>query len=131
MTLSLLIAALHTGHTCLEGLVSNHWCKHGQLHYYHLYYSYHRQYFTLRDIIHFMLYYQIDTYQKRWPHILTTASFAVSKQILHSNILSSFSFSSVKPADPDDLDEPACSFVLVILKVSIHLKFYRYSYVLK
>lgn len=38
MTLSLLIAALHTGQTCLVGLVSNHWCRHGQLHYYRWYY---------------------------------------------------------------------------------------------
>lgn len=58
MTLSLLIAALHTGHNWRVGRVSNHWCKHGQ--------------------------------QNRWPHKLTTASLAVSKQILHSNTDSSF-----------------------------------------
>lgn len=27
-------------------------------------------------------------YQKRWPHKLITASFDVSKQMLHSNVLS-------------------------------------------
>lgn len=32
--------------------------------------------------------------QNKCPHMLTTASLAVSRQILHSNILSSFSFSS-------------------------------------
>lgn len=109
MTLSLLIAALHTGQTCLVGLVSNHWCRHGQLHSCHSNYSiitFHLIGVTLLLNIH----------QNRWPHILTTASFAVSKQILHSNILSSFSFSSVEPADPDDLEEPACSLVLLILK---------------
>lgn len=31
ITLSLLIAALHTGHIFLAGRVSNHWCKQGQL----------------------------------------------------------------------------------------------------
>lgn len=56
MTLSLLMPALHTGHTWLVGLVSNHWCKHGQ--------------------------------QKRCPHRLMTASLAVSRQMLHSNVLS-------------------------------------------
>lgn len=30
ITLSRLMPALHTGHTCLLGLVSNHWCKQGQ-----------------------------------------------------------------------------------------------------
>lgn len=58
ITFSLLIAALHTGHSWRVGRVSSHWCKHGQ--------------------------------QNKWPHILTTASLAVSKQILHSNIESSF-----------------------------------------
>lgn len=58
ITFSLLMAALHTGHSWRFGRVSSHWCKHGQ--------------------------------QNKWPHILTTASFAVSKQILHSNIESSF-----------------------------------------
>lgn len=61
-------------------------------------------------------------YQNRWPHILTTASFAVSRQMLHSNILSSLSFSfslsSADPADPDGLDGPACSLVLLILSIS-------------
>lgn len=56
ITLSLLIPALHTGQTCLFGLVSNHWCKHGQ--------------------------------QKRCPQRLITASLDVSRQILHSNVLS-------------------------------------------
>lgn len=31
ITLSLLIAALQTGHICLVGRVSNHWCRQGQL----------------------------------------------------------------------------------------------------
>lgn len=48
--------ALQTGHTCLVGRVSNHWCKQGQ--------------------------------QKRCPHRLITASLAVSRQMLHSNVLS-------------------------------------------
>lgn len=61
ITFSLLIAALHTGHSCRLGRVSSHWCKHGQ--------------------------------QNKCPHILTTASLAVSKQMLHSNMESSF-FSS-------------------------------------
>lgn len=39
MTLSLLIAALQTGQTCLVGLVSSHWCKHGQLQFYYSYYD--------------------------------------------------------------------------------------------
>lgn len=56
ITLSRLIPALHTGHTCLFGLVSSHWCKQGQ--------------------------------QKRCPHRLITASLAVSKQMLHSKVLS-------------------------------------------
>lgn len=56
ITLSRLIPALQTGHTCLFGLVSNHWCKQGQ--------------------------------QKRCPHKLMTASLAVSKQMLHSKVLS-------------------------------------------
>lgn len=56
ITLSRLIPALHTGHTCLFGLVSSHWCKQGQ--------------------------------QKRCPHKLITASLAVSKQMLHSKVLS-------------------------------------------
>lgn len=67
--------------------------------------------FLFSDVLCWM-----NSYQKRWPHILTTASFAVSKQILHSNILSSFSFSSAEPADPDDLDGPACSLVLLIFQ---------------
>lgn len=58
ITFSLLMAALHTGHSWRVGRVSSHWCKQGQ--------------------------------QNRCPHILTTASLAVSKQILHSNIESSF-----------------------------------------
>lgn len=32
MTLLWLMPALPTGHTCLLGLVSSHWCKHSQLH---------------------------------------------------------------------------------------------------
>lgn len=65
ITLSLLIAALHTGHTWRFGRVSNHWCRHGQ--------------------------------QKRCPHILTTASRAVSRHILHSIMCSSFFSSSPLP----------------------------------
>lgn len=56
ITLSRLIPALHTGHTCLVGRVSNHWCRQGQ--------------------------------QKRCPHRLMTASLAVSRHMLHSNVLS-------------------------------------------
>lgn len=56
MTLSLLMPALQTGHTCRLGLVSNHWCKQGQ--------------------------------QNRCPHRLITASLAVSRQMLHSKVLS-------------------------------------------
>lgn len=63
----------------------------------------------------FLLSHQTNIYQNKWPHILTTASFAVSRQILHSNILSSFSFSSV---EPDGLDGPACSLVLLISRGS-------------
>lgn len=51
-------------------------------------------------------------YQKRWPHMLTTASLAVSKQMLHSNIRSSFSFSSV--VDPEGLDGPGCCSTVLI-----------------
>lgn len=58
ITFSLLMAALQTGHSCRDGLVSSHWCKQGQ--------------------------------QNKWPHMLTTASLAVSKQMLHSNMESSF-----------------------------------------
>lgn len=39
----------------------------------------------------------VGTYQNKWPHILTTASLAVSRQMLHSNIRSSFFSSSVAP----------------------------------
>lgn len=58
MTLSRLMPALHTGQTCLFGLVSNHWCKHGQ--------------------------------QNKCPQRLITASLDVSRQMLHSKVLSWF-----------------------------------------
>lgn len=126
MTLSLLIAALQTGQTCLVGLVSSHWCKHGQLQFYYSYYNDCQVFFILCSI------YQIrwNTYQNRWPHILTTASLAVSRQMLHSNILSSFSF-SFSSADPDGFEGPASSLVLIfcVSCVSIaynqHLKPYN------
>lgn len=56
ITLSRLMPALQTGHTCLFGLVSSHWCKQGQ--------------------------------QNRCPQRLITASFDVSRQMLHSKVLS-------------------------------------------
>lgn len=34
------------------------------------------------------MYAQTPAYQKRWPHKLITASLDVSKQMLHSNVLS-------------------------------------------
>lgn len=69
ITLSLLIPALQTGHTCLFGRVSNHWCKQGQ--------------------------------QKRCPHRLITASLAVSRQMLHSKVLSWLPPSAAdEPLDP-------------------------------
>jgi len=88
ITLSLDIAALQTGQTCLLGLVSNHWCRQGQ--------------------------------QNKWPHILTTASFAVSRQILHSNIRSSFSFSPLESflsLDEDPDAEADASVSITILNI--------------
>lgn len=81
-TLSLLIAALQTGHTCLFGLVSSHWCKQGQLK------------IVLLSRVSGNKYF-LKNYQNRWPHKLTTASLAVSRQILHSSRLSSFLSSSL------------------------------------
>lgn len=45
--------------------------------------------------------------------MLTTASFAVSRQMLHSNVRSSLSFSSV---DSVGFDGPGCSSALLILQ---------------
>lgn len=83
-TFSLLIAALHTGQSCLVGRVSSHWWRHGQ--------------------------------QNKWPHMLTTASLAVSKQILHSNIESSF-------FDPPPLPLLVSAFCLVAASSSICMDF--------
>lgn len=92
ITLSLLMAALHTGHTCRLGRVSSHWCKHGQ--------------------------------QNRWPHMLTTASRAVSKQMLHSNIRSSC-LSSSPPASPPGADALArASLVSAIALTLLNLNKY-------
>jgi len=55
------------------------------------------------------------TYQNKCPHMLTTASLAVSRQILHSNILSSFSFSSPLLF----LEKPAAA-ILVICFVELY-----------
>lgn len=53
-------------------------------------------------------------YQNKCPHILTTASLAVSRQILHSNILSSFSLF----ADSVGFDGPGCSSNVTIFDLS-------------
>jgi len=67
--------------------------------------------------------------QKRWPHMLMTASFAVSRQILHSkalssSALSSFFFSSLfsPPSVLLGLDEVSASSSNAISKVNLRNK---------
>lgn len=80
ITFSREIAALQTGHVWLFGLVSSHWCKHGQ--------------------------------QKRWPHMEMTASFAASRQMLHSKLEV-----SVESSPP--LSDPPEALLLLSLRLSL------------
>lgn len=86
ITLSRLIPDLQTGHTFLFGRVSSHWCKQGQLKRWQIYIK--RICYVNFDVI------LLFTYQNKCPHMLITASLAVSKQILHSYICSSVLLSS-------------------------------------